>query len=229
MFLWGYHRKKHCGRNGIDHGCPFRTEFTQVSLYSTEHGCPCRTEFTQVSLYSTEITRCRSWFQEYKLTRVNSVPHGSPWWINVLYLPAAATAINKEVLVTVGWRQIPEMGSRVIAFTNWAGQVKMQNHIFIGTHFATSSNIHLGQVTEPRLSCYQLIAKPGNKTATVFWPVIGALLYQSSQKQIKFCLFKIISDTRIWFQMASWAILPVVVGNKPLSQRTHWWRHDCVT
>ena len=34
-----------------------------------------------MSLYSTEITRCDSWFLEYKLTRVNSIPHGCPWWI----------------------------------------------------------------------------------------------------------------------------------------------------
>ena len=32
-----------------------------------------------VSLYSTEITRCRSWFLEYKLIRVNSVPHRRSW------------------------------------------------------------------------------------------------------------------------------------------------------
>ena len=35
--------------------------------------------------------------------------------------------------------------------------------------------------------------------------VAGALLYQSSQKQIKICMFEITSDARIWFQMASWA------------------------
>ena len=34
-----------------------------------------------VSLYSTEITRYYSWFLEYKLTGVNSVPHWRPLWI----------------------------------------------------------------------------------------------------------------------------------------------------
>ena len=63
MFLWSYHRKKHCGRNRID------------------HGCPCKMESTLVSLYSSEITCYCSWFLEYKLTRMNSVPHGCSWWI----------------------------------------------------------------------------------------------------------------------------------------------------
>ena len=58
--------KKYCGRNRIDHGRPSETELTLVRLYSTE------------------ITRYRSWFLEYKLTWVNSVPHRRPWWI--LYL-----------------------------------------------------------------------------------------------------------------------------------------------
>ena len=55
-------KKQHCGRNNID------------------HRRPCRTEFTPVSLYSTEIPRYRSRFLEYKLTRVKFV-HGRPWWI----------------------------------------------------------------------------------------------------------------------------------------------------
>ena len=50
-------KAKHYGRNEI------------------EHGRTCGTEFTLVSLYSTEITRNRSWFLEYNLTQVNSVPH----------------------------------------------------------------------------------------------------------------------------------------------------------
>ena len=62
--------KKHCGINGID------------------HGRPCGTEFTLVSLYSTEISHYRSWFLEYKLTPVNSVAHGCPWWI--LYMQTSA-------------------------------------------------------------------------------------------------------------------------------------------
>ena len=62
-FLWSYHRKKYCGRNRID--C----------------GCTCGTDFTLMSLYSTEITCYRSWFLEYKLMRVKSIPHGCPWWI----------------------------------------------------------------------------------------------------------------------------------------------------
>ena len=52
--------KKHWGRNRID------------------HGCLCGTEFTLMSLYSTEITRYTSWFLEYKLTLF---PHGRSWWI----------------------------------------------------------------------------------------------------------------------------------------------------
>ena len=63
IFLWSYHRKNHCGRNRID----------------LDHGHPCGTEFTLVSLYSTEITCYRSWFLEYNLTRVNS--HRRPCWI----------------------------------------------------------------------------------------------------------------------------------------------------
>ena len=62
-FLWSYHKKKYCGRNRID--C----------------GCTCGTDFTLMSLYSTEITCYRSWFLEYKLMRVKSIPHGCPWWI----------------------------------------------------------------------------------------------------------------------------------------------------
>ena len=46
-----------------------------------DHRRPCGKEFTLVSLYSTEIARYHSWFLEYKLTRVNSVPHGRPCWI----------------------------------------------------------------------------------------------------------------------------------------------------
>ena len=55
--------QKHCGRKRIDHG----------HLYGKE--------FTLVSLYSTEITRYCLWLLKYKLTWVNSVPHGRPWWI----------------------------------------------------------------------------------------------------------------------------------------------------
>ena len=44
-------------------------------------GARAGTEFTLVSLYSTEITRHHSWFLEYKITRVNSPPHGRPWCI----------------------------------------------------------------------------------------------------------------------------------------------------
>ena len=50
--------------------------------------------------------------------------------------------------------------------------------------------------------------------------VTGALRYQSSQKQIKICMFEITSDARIWFQMTSWATLPVAVMHKQLSQGT---------
>ena len=59
--------------------------------------------------------------------------------------------------------------------------------------------------------------------------VAGALLYQSSPKQIKIRMFEITSDARIWFQMALSVTLPVVVKHKQLSQGTRWWRHNCVT
>ena len=59
--------------------------------------------------------------------------------------------------------------------------------------------------------------------------VAGALLYQSSPKEIKICMFEITSDARIWFQMASSATLPVDVRHTQLSQGTRWWRHNCVT
>ena len=48
--------------------------------------------------------------------------------------------------------------------------------------------------------------------------VAGALHYQSIPKQIKISMFEVTSDARIWFQMASWATLPVVVRHKQLSQ-----------
>ena len=51
--------------------------------------------------------------------------------------------------------------------------------------------------------------------------VAGVLLYEFSQKQFKICMFEITFDARIWFQMASWATLPVVVRHKQLSQGTH--------
>ena len=57
------HRKKHCGKNRID------------------HGRPCRTEFTLMKLYSTKIPRYHSRFLKYKLMRVNSVPRSRSWWI----------------------------------------------------------------------------------------------------------------------------------------------------
>ena len=40
-----------------------------------------REDRTLVSFYYTKITSDRSWFLEYKLTRVNSVPHRRPWSI----------------------------------------------------------------------------------------------------------------------------------------------------
>ena len=46
-----------------------------------DHERLCETEFTLVSLYSTEITRYRSWFLEYKRTWVNSVQHWRTWCI----------------------------------------------------------------------------------------------------------------------------------------------------
>ena len=78
MFLWSHHRKNHCRRNRVDH----------VRL--------CGTEFTLLILCSTEITRYRSWFLEQKLSQVNFVPHGPPWWI--LYIQHMAV---KELNVMI--------------------------------------------------------------------------------------------------------------------------------
>ena len=63
--------QKHCGRNKID------------------QGCPCRTEFILMSLYSTEITRYCLWFLDYKLTVENSVPQVRPW--RILYFTNTGT------------------------------------------------------------------------------------------------------------------------------------------
>ena len=60
-----------------------RSQEKNIGKNRIDHGCLCEMEFTLVSLYSTEITSCRSWFLEYKLTRPNSVPHGQPW--SILY------------------------------------------------------------------------------------------------------------------------------------------------
>ena len=69
MFLFSYHRKNHCERNRI------------------HDGCLCGTEFTRMSLYSTEITRYRLWFLEYKLIWVNSVPHRRPLLLPIYSSP----------------------------------------------------------------------------------------------------------------------------------------------
>ena len=66
------------------------------------HGCLCGTEFTLVSLYSTEIIRYRSWFLEYKLTWVNSVPHGRgahDGFSMSLALPWRLTAVFMKLLL----------------------------------------------------------------------------------------------------------------------------------
>ena len=43
------------------------------------------------------------------------------------------------------------------------------------------------------------------------------------------CVFKITPDARIWFQMASWATLPVVVRIQQLHQGTRLWHDNSVT
>ena len=127
MFLWSYHRElsdNHCGRNIID------------------YGGPCGTEFTLVSLYSTEITHYHMRFLEYKLTRVNSVLRRRPWWI--LYI----------LWFTSLWPILQSIHGIIIQFFYiW---VRSRNCGCLVTWF-----------------CYQMIAKPGNKsykTAAVPWP-----------------------------------------------------------
>ena len=61
--------------------CEFITGKNAVEEIESIMGARVGTEFTLVSLYSTEITRHHSWFLEYKITRVNSPPHGRPWCI----------------------------------------------------------------------------------------------------------------------------------------------------
>ena len=63
MLLWSYIREKHCGRNRIS------------------HGRACGMGLTLMILCSTEITHYHLWYLEYKLIRVNFIPHGCPWWI----------------------------------------------------------------------------------------------------------------------------------------------------
>ena len=41
------------------------------------------------------------------------------------------------------WCQTPEIGSGVVAFTNSEAQVEIKKYIFICTHFATSSSMHI--------------------------------------------------------------------------------------
>ena len=117
---------------------------------------------------------------------------------------AKATARQDENHLSFGiWlarHETPETGSGVVAFTNWGVQVKMQEYIGL---------VHILPLTVT----YIYIAR-----CLVF--VTSALLYQSSPKQIKMCMFKFTYDARIWFQMTSWATLPVVVRNQQLNQGT---------
>ena len=63
-------------------------------------------------------------------THDNNRTGESPWrlWRWFAFLPVA-------------WRQTPETGSGVVAFTDWVAGLKCQN-TFIGTHLATYSNMH---------------------------------------------------------------------------------------
>ena len=90
-------------------------------------------------------------------------------------------------------RQTSETGSGVAAFTDWAAQVKMQQYI--------------NRYTFCHLQYHTCIAR-----CLMF--VAGALRYQSSPKQIEICMFETTSDAHIWFWMASWATLLVVVKHK---------------
>ena len=97
-----YHRNIHRGRNKMD------------------HGCPCRTEFTLVSLYSSEITSDSSWFLEYKLTWGNSVRARAPmmdslcpqvnnatapqWWlVNIVSINDLMPSAESVLIETVIW------------------------------------------------------------------------------------------------------------------------------
>ena len=104
--------KKHCGRNRIDHR-PL-----------------CGTEFTLVSLYSTEITRYHLWYLEYKLTRVNSIPHGRPWWI--LYLLAQGYQYHQTSDISCSFVGITRQYNRWSLRCSWSIACRCcSNYIFI--------------------------------------------------------------------------------------------------
>ena len=54
-------------------------------------------------------------------------------------------------------------------------------------------------------------------------------LFNLARNKLKIRMIDITFDASIWFQMASWATLPVVVRHKELSQVTCRWHHNCVT
>ena len=93
------------------------------------------------------------------------------------------------------WRQIPQMRSGAVSFTNWMAHVKMYKHIYWYTF------CHFQQLTYIA-GCLVLVA--------------SALLFQSSPEHIEMCVFNISSDARIWFQKATWVMLPVVVRTNNL-------------
>ena len=101
-----------------------------------------------------------------------------------------------KAMSTLAWRQTPFQGS----LHSQTEQLRLKcKNIFIGTHFATSSDIYIAK-------CLAFVA--------------GALLYRSSPKQFENRMFKIRSDARTSFQMASWATPRVVVRNKQLNHGT---------
>ena len=78
----------------------------------------------------------------------------------------------------LAWRQTPETGSGVVAFTDLAAQLKCKI-TFIGTRFATYSNIH----TLPGVQCLSPVHCFINLTG-----------------KFEICMYEIMSDARICFK-----------------------------
>ena len=152
MFFRSCHRKK-CRRNRIDH----------------EH--PSGTAFTLVSLYSTKITGYGSWFLEYKLTRVNSVLHGRPWWfLFILTHWGRATHICVGKLTIIGPDNGLSLGRRQAIIWTIAGieligplgtnlseiSIGIQTFSFKKMHLKMSSGLSgYGRVLSFKLSIFE--------------------------------------------------------------------------
>ena len=88
MFLWSYHRKKNIVEE-IESIMGARAERSSPSWICFPQKSPVRTgDHPREFVFHRKITPYRSWFLEYKLTRMNSVSDGRPWWIlYVIYRP----------------------------------------------------------------------------------------------------------------------------------------------